>query len=412
MRSLAWLIVLAACLPAQESKLRAGLARVEITPPLGHPMGGYASRKEGAAARHDPLYATVLVLDDGANSLALVTCDLRSFVSQRVVDEAREKHGIRHTILSSSHTHSGPLTWELRSRWYAEAEDKMLGAIGEAKSNLFPAGLAFSSGQIYLGFNRRKVAGGRATMWWRNAERLPSAPLDPTVNVLGVRDAAGSTRAVLVNYACHPSVLGPDNLAWSADYPGALRRHLESQVPGALALFVQGAAGDINPYRDKELGGEGFAAVEEMGKALGERVVVLLRRAARMDAVPLKAAAETLRVRHRWNPAESIDIGITAGLLGRQLCFLALPGEPFVEHQITFRAKSECRYAMLFGYSYSAPGVWAGYLPTILAAVEGGYGADFNTSVEVGAGETLIDRGVVHLFRLRGLLKDVPDGGS
>ena len=41
---------------------------------------------------------------------------------------------------------------------------------------------------------------------------------------------------------------------------------------------------------------------------------------------------------------------------------------------------------MMFGYSYSAGGVWAGYIPTILASVEGGYGANYNTTVEVGTG--------------------------
>jgi len=67
---------------------------------------------------------------------------------------------------------------------------------------------------------------------------------------------------------------------------------------------------------------------------------------------------------------------------------------------------------MLFGYSYSAGGVWAGYIPTILASVEGGYGADYNTTVEVGTGERLIDRAVVKLFELRGLLKELPGLGN
>jgi hypothetical protein len=64
---------------------------------------------------------------------------------------------------------------------------------------------------------------------------------------------------------------------------------------------------------------------------------------------------------------------------------------------------------MLFGYSYSAGGVWAGYIPTILASVQGGYGADYNTNVAVGTGEQLIDRAAAKLFELRGLLKDLPD---
>jgi hypothetical protein len=247
-------------------------------------------------------------------------------------------------------------------------------------------------------------------MWWRNPDKLPSHPLDPAVTVLKVDDGANRTRAILVNFACHPSVLGPDNLQYSADYPGAMKRYVESQAPGALCLFAQGGAGDINPYRDKEpVDGAGFEAVEEMGSALGRYVVGLLPRAKPAVVAYLRFSSETLEVHHRWKPEERIPIGITAGLLGDNICLLALPGEPFVEHQIAFRAKSECANAMLFGYSYSAGGVWAGYLPTIQAAVEGGYGADYNTTVETGAGEMLVDRGIVDLLKLRGILKELPD---
>ena len=407
-RAWAILFLLAAVVWADDG-YRAGVARVDIMPPVGHVMGGYAGRTKGATGTHDPLYATVLVIESGDNSLALVTCDLRSFVSTRVGELAKQRFGIKTTIISVSHTHSGPLTWEARTPWYAEAEEKMVEAIGKAKAAMFPASLAAANGHIYLGFNRRKVVDGRATMWWRNAEKLPSHPLDSTVNVIVVKDGEGKTRAVLVNYACHPSVLGPDNLQYSADYPGAMKRTVESQIPGALCLFVQGGAGDINPYRDKEpVSGEGFQAVQEMGEALGKYSVSLLPRAKAVSGA-LKTVSETIEVKDRWQPGEKIAIGLTAGVFGDSLCFLALPGEPFVEHQIVFREKAECGNAMLFGYSYSAGGVWAGYIPTILAAVEGGYGADYNTTVEVETGERLVDRGVVRIFQLRGLLKDLPD---
>jgi neutral ceramidase len=410
MRPLALLLLLFPTLPAAETGLRAGVSRIDITPPVGHPMGGYGNRKTGATGTHDPLYATVLVLDSGETSIALVTCDLRSFVSTRVGELAREKYGVGATVISVSHTHSGPLTWELRSPWYTEAEDKMIAAIGEARRAMFPAELAFASGQVYLGFNRRKVTNGRATMWWRNAEKLPSHPVDPTVNTLTVRDASGKTRAVLVNYACHPSVLGPDNLEYSADYPGAMKRYVESQAPGAVCLFIQGGAGDINPYRDKQpVKLDGFGAVNEMGAELGKQVMVTVARAKPVPAAPLKVSSEIVKVSNRWHPEQEIPIGLTAGAMGEGICFMAVPGEPFVELQMTFREKAECGAAMLFGYSYSAGGGWAGYLPTIIGAVEGGYGADYNTNVAVGAGEMLIDRGVAHLFKLRGLLKDLPD---
>ncbi|MBZ5602770.1 MAG: neutral/alkaline non-lysosomal ceramidase N-terminal domain-containing protein [Acidobacteriia bacterium] len=400
--------IFALALPLAAADFRAGVARVDITPPVGHEMGGYSARKGNATGTHDPLYATVLILESGGNSVALVTADLRSFVSTRVGDAARQKFGVRTTIISSSHTHSGPLTWEKRSAWYSEAEDKMIDAIGKAHAAMFPAAVEFATGRAYLGFNRRKVVDGQASMWWRNAEKLPSHPQDPTVNVVLIKDS-GKTRAVLVNYACHPSLLGPDNLQYSADYPGAMKRYVEAQIPGAMCLFVQGGAGDINPYRDKDP--DGFQAVEEAGQTLGKAVVTAMSRA-KPVAGELRTTSEILEVKNRWKPQEKIPIGWTAGAIGSALCFAAFPGEPFVDHQITFREKAECGNSMIFGYSYSAGGAWAGYIPTILASVEGGYGADYNTTVEVGTGERLVDRAVVKLFELRGLLKELPGLGN
>ncbi|HLW77772.1 MAG TPA: neutral/alkaline non-lysosomal ceramidase N-terminal domain-containing protein [Bryobacteraceae bacterium] len=397
---------------ATAADFRAGVARVDITPPVGHEMGGYSARKGKATGTHDPLYATAIVMEAGNASLALVTADLRSFVSTRVGELAKQRFGIATTIISVSHTHSGPLTWELRSPWYAQAEDKMVEAIGKAKAAEFQATMEFASGSVTLGFNRRKIENGRATMWWRNEEKLPSHPVDPTVSALYLKDASGKTRAVLVNYACHPSVLGPANLEYSADYPGAMKRYVESQMPGAMCAFIQGGAGDINPYRDKEPMATAFQVVDEMGAALGKTVVGMEAKSRRIDGA-MRTSAEIIEAKNRWKPAEKIPIGMTVGVVGNgagnDFCFASIPGEPFVEHQITFREKAECGSAMLFGYSYSAGGVWAGYIPTILASVEGGYGADYNTTVEVGTGERLIDRAVVDLFKLRGMLKDLPE---
>jgi len=42
-----------------------------------------------------------------------------------------------------------------------------------------------------------------------------------------IDDSAGSPLAILVNYACHPVVFGPDNRLYSADFPGAMTREVE-----------------------------------------------------------------------------------------------------------------------------------------------------------------------------------------
>jgi len=408
--------------PALAQAFRAGVSRIDITPQPGHAMGGYAARQGNATGTHDPLYATVLVLE-GSNGekLAWITADLRSFVSTRVGAEIAKRFGIRHTLISVSHTHSGPLTWEARTAWYTRAEDQMIAAAGEAAKTLESVTLSVATASAYLGFNRRKVGqDGTVTMLWRNEAKLPSHPVDPLATVLVVHRTAAQPAnplAILVHYACHPTILGPDNLQYSADYPGAMRESLERTFPNSKVAFIQGGAGDINPYRDKEPGAAGFAAVLEAGEDLAKVVAAAVRRAKPLprEANTLRVSSEVTQIQNRWNPPSGLKIaaGWSAVLLGNgAFCALTLPGEPFVEHQLAFREKAECSSSMLAGYTFTASiaeGTWAGYLPTIRAAVEGGYGANYNTSAAVGTAEYLVDRGVIRLFQMRGLLKELPE---
>lgn len=400
------------------AELSAGIARVEITPPVGFPMGGYAARQGASTGIHDPLFATVLLLKAEGGSVAIVSCDLRSFPSERIVNLARQRKLADHVLIAVTHNHSGPMTWEDKSwpkpdrSWFAETEDKILNAIEEASKNLFTARIAAGFGEIYLGHNRRKVAAdGKTTMFWRNAERQPTSPIDPTVGVIRVDDETGKPRVVLVNYACHAVVLGPDNRQISADYPGYLRQRIERELPGALCLFVQGGAGDINPYLDKQPVAEnGFGEAEKTGNALAEealKVVAKLKPAANSSA-KLQAVAEIKEFRDRWDATKTIKAGLTTLLLNNSIAIATMPGEPFVDLQIALRDKSEATNTFLFGYTYSAGGEWIGYVPTLKAATEGGYGAGYNTRIEVGAGEAMIDRHVVNLFTLMGKLKKSP----
>ena len=402
----------------EASELSAGVARVEITPPVGFPMGGYAARQGASTGIHDPLFATILLLKAEGGSVAIVSCDVLSFPAERILALARERKLADHVLIAATHNHSGPITWRDKSwpspdrPWYAEAENKILSAIEEASKKMFPARIAAGFGEIYLGHNRRKVpADGKVTMFWRNAERAPTSPIDPTVGVIRVDDETGKPRAVLVNYACHAVVLGPDNRQISADYPGYLRKRIESELPGALCLFVQGGAGDINPYLDKQPVAEnGFGEAEKTGNALAEealKVVAKLKPAANPSS-KFQAVAEVKEFRDRWDATKTIKAGLTTLLLNNSIAIATIPGEPFVDLQIALRDKSEVANTFLFGYTFSAGGEWIGYAPTLKAAAEGGYGAGYSTNIEVGAGEAMIDRHIVNLFTMLGRLKKSP----
>ena len=76
------------------AEFKAAVARTDITPPLDYKLWGYSDRKSGATAVLDPLFARVLVLDDGSNRLALVTEELETApkelleVYSRMISEA------------------------------------------------------------------------------------------------------------------------------------------------------------------------------------------------------------------------------------------------------------------------------------------------------------------------------------
>ena len=95
--------------------LTAGVARIDITPPLGFRMQGIVRRIEGADGVESPLLATVLVLADEETKIVIVDCDLLGF-DLPLSDEIRRTIAGRlgtqsHCVaLGCTHTHNGPCT--------------------------------------------------------------------------------------------------------------------------------------------------------------------------------------------------------------------------------------------------------------------------------------------------------------
>ena len=94
MRAAVLLLALLVPAAASAAELKAGIARVEITPSAFMPMYGYANRKCGPAnGTHDPLFAKVLVLEAGDSRMALVTADVGSLVSENLRRDVASKLG-------------------------------------------------------------------------------------------------------------------------------------------------------------------------------------------------------------------------------------------------------------------------------------------------------------------------------
>ena len=440
----ACLLIVPVFLPNQlgAGELRAAASRVEITPAGSEPLWGYSNRIGPATGTLDPLFAKVVILDDETTRLAIVTLDLgRTFNPEsmsRVRRRVKSSSGVEQVFFFASHTHSGPVVRDTHPNgqpplWEQKALAGIAGEIELAASRLVPAKIGVGEGEIQIGHNRRAVqSDGTVKMLWRNVEKKPTRPIDPHVGVIRIDDVDGKAIAVLVNYACHPVVLGPENLQYSADFPGTMSAVVEESLgPGAVCLFLQGAAGDINPFYDKmALDEDGIRLMKQTGQELGTEVVRVAQ--AIKTTVPsdprLAFALDTLKFKPRWNVEKvlemlktrldpeaygryhdyltaPLDCDVMSLIINDDIALMGMPGEPFVNFGKEYRSRSPARHSFFVGYANG----YHGYFPTVDAAATGGYGADTIVArAEVGAGETMLNRAIVRHYELMKKLKPVP----
>jgi hypothetical protein len=267
--------------------LRAGVARVEITPPPGLDLTGFIARENPSTGLRDPLYARALVLDDERRQIALVSCDLLGFASELVADiraRVAVATGIPgpQVMLTATHTHAGPATLFLQDcgapdpGYLQQLEEQVATAVRLAQTRLRPATLNLGWGAATDGVHNRRVPGG---------------VVDPAVGVLRIEEAnsSGAALAVVVNFACHPTCLHTDNRRISADYPGAVTAAVEAAT-GAVCLFLTGAIGDIGPE------GRGEASLTRIGRAVAEEVQRVLPETTALDAPWLDTEGEILEL--------------------------------------------------------------------------------------------------------------------
>jgi neutral ceramidase len=424
--------------------IAAGWAAVDITPPLGVPLSGYfVSEGRGACADDvlDPLLAKAVVLASGPVSAALVTTDL-IHIPDDLLRRTREAivaaTGIAasHIVISATHNHSGPTLGPLPQgpnlypgethRAYVDVlVDRLCSAVRMAQRRLAPCRLGAGVGTSTINVNRRERRPDGTFMPLPFLGQHRDGPVDRSVTVIRFDNGSGET-LLLINYACHAVVLGP-NLEISADFPGATQRFVEHAYGGrVLAMFTNGAQGDINPvihpgsHDDAERLGralagevirvaEGIEVTPSTQLTAGRRRLTLpIRRNPTLEdeAVALErllAVARTERVRRplpeiiqeemdysiemmrhlkRVAHPGGVPIEILALRIG-DVGLCTIPGELFTELGQEIKAASPFPTTVLLGLANGA----AGYMPTRRAYDEGGFEVQA-TALEAGAAET------------------------
>ncbi|MHC4736951.1 MAG: neutral/alkaline non-lysosomal ceramidase N-terminal domain-containing protein [Planctomycetota bacterium] len=294
--------------PACQAALKAGFAKIDITPPVGVWLSGYASRNKPSEGISDELYAKAMVLDDGQNKIAIVSADLLWFpleITAEIRGTVKKKAGIpeSNVLVCATHTHFGPKIDKIRKDWpdtpaskvdksYVEKLTKRITeSISTAAKNTKQVKLGVVKGDISeIVYNRRtKRPDGKVAMTFRLPPADPNlvfGPIDPEVAILRVEDTSGALVGTIVNYACHPVCGATDNQEFysiSADYPGYTAQVVE-QMEGGICLFALGTSGNMNPVRIR---GENHRS--RIGKALGGEVLRRLQFVSASDDIALKA---------------------------------------------------------------------------------------------------------------------------
>lgn len=256
-------------IPAAE--LLAGVARVDIT--------------DRAGPVNDPCYAKALVLKRGETTAVLVTVDAvaigeigrigNDFLAT-VRGQLQTELGMAPSslIVNASHCHG-----VVR----ADTPRLVVQVVKEAARQLVPvrAGTGATE-ENRISENRRLLMKDGSEVDMRRAYSMPGdaevasvGPIDPQVGLLRLDRLDGSPLAVVYNFACHP-IMNPPHKGSSADYPGFASKVIEEALGGgAVAMFVQGCGGDINPIRYKEVNRPPDA--EPLGAMLGAKVLAAVR---------------------------------------------------------------------------------------------------------------------------------------
>jgi neutral ceramidase len=438
--------------------IKAGWAQIDITPPLGLPMGGRGARFTDGASIRDPLYAQACALQDSTGRRTLwISIDLIGLASQiglplRVDVAAYTGIPREAVILNYAHTHSGPMTNfdkypilrpkpEGLRAYERDLRTRILRVACDAVERLRPASATLYQGASDVGINRRdRNAAGEMAM-----APNPAGAYNPELWVVDVVADDGG-RCVVFSYGCHAVIAyGFAYDAISADYPGAARRQIEEALGGGVhCQFVQGLAGDVRPRVLADLEQGRFrkatpADLEQAGRELAGAVVGALAGAGEplelelraaggwfqavrdVDALPPLAHWQAMAEREEelyrnvgrywaaffeagWPAVRATpwEVGLLQLTRERRIAWLA--GEVVAEWGPHLRRWLDDEDLIVWGYCQDLPG----YLPTDELLPEGGYEvAQSNLNCQTGPAPLAAGVNEAVRARVLGLAKQV-----
>jgi len=285
---------MSACLCAGPAfgSLRAAIAVRDVTPKKPMPVSGGVGPSHPTTKTLGQLTVRALVFERDDTRVAICSTDFLGFpgvLCERVSRQVRDIPA-ENILIGATHNHSGPDCYGFPDQTGQTACDldyldhvctALADAINAATQRLQPAVVKIATGKA-----RGKIA------YNYYAERL----YDPRCHVLQVLDDQQQPLATLVNYACHPEVIGPDQGILCPDFVGPLYDRITAQG-GGTGIFMNGALGGMVTADCRGPDGKDVQTWDEcvrIGHLLADEALRIVSRAALQENPELSCDSRTV----------------------------------------------------------------------------------------------------------------------
>ncbi len=433
--------------------LQVGFGQVEITPSRPTPMAGYYGKRLSTET-HDPLWAKATVMDDGKNSIAIISLDLVA-TTKWLVDETRtlvaaqSKLPPECILISATHSHTGPVLFDPNSSRYnrfgneapetkqfmLELPSKIAESVSKAVAEKQPMAVRYAIGEEpQLAFNRRFFMTD-GTVGWNPGKLNPrivreAGPTDDKLPMVAFYNKESDLCGLLSNFSIHLDTVG--GTQWSADMPFALEQSLQRVFGEKCHLqYATGCCGDVNHIDVRHaFSQKGHPEAARIGTRLAGAVLrswnsLTLTSANRLHATkaivklplaqhspdrvawahsvseradnekqpPFMEMVEAFRILDvQARNGESIDAEVQVISLGTELAWVAMPGEIFVQLGLAIKDGSPFASTTINELANGS----IGYVPTCQAYAQGNYEVVSARCAE-GSGEMLVDAALKQL---------------
>jgi hypothetical protein len=251
---------------------KVGFAKVDITPSDKVWMGGF-TRKTLSTGIHDKLYAKALALNNGKNTVLIISVNVVGLFKPFLDDIRKEiskanKIPVDNILISCTHNHNGPDTMGL----WNKNETKTgvdLSYMKKLKLDLIDVGNnALDSKQDAKLFLSTIDAKGISY----NARECDGGINDTALTILQATDLNDKNIVTLVNFACHPEVLNSKNTLITADYPYFMCRKLDDTLKGNIMMVSADLGGMLTPKVKEHT----FSEAKRIGESLADYVLKAL----------------------------------------------------------------------------------------------------------------------------------------